>query len=277
MVRRRMLLTGLTATAAAAVSAPLLGTGAAAAQDALLGNLLVARLREAILGGTSGPLASSPVTFKAEYTRALADFDACRYASLAVWLPRLIRCGNALIVGGGTGENHQPLSASYLLATRMLIKLDQAGLAWMAADRARQLAHACGDAPTTAESARQLAVLARKAGRYDQALAIALSAVDHPDLRGVGKAGTAARGLLIHSAEVAANSVSPAGRVAIRRLSAGSDVRPPTGRDRRPPRCGADRADSTDDTRGDARGPQDPGTSTSGHKLDKAGASVAVR
>ncbi|WP_328582311.1 hypothetical protein [Streptomyces sp. NBC_00370] len=54
-----------------------------------------------------------------------------------------------------------------------------------------------------AEAARQLAVLARKAGWHQEALSIALSAADHPDLRGAGRPGAAERGLLIQSAAYA--------------------------------------------------------------------------
>ncbi|MFF4205757.1 helix-turn-helix domain-containing protein [Streptomyces sp. NPDC001668] len=199
-VRRRKLLTGLAATAAAVVGSPLLGNGTATADEALIGELLVTRIRDAMLGLGSAPDPSSAVTLDVDFGRALADFDACRYASLAVRLPRIIRSGHALTAEGGAAENYQLLAKSYLLATRMLVKMDEQQLGWMAADRARQLADAGGDVLTVAESARQLAVLARKAGWHDQALSIALSAADHPDLRDAGQAGAAERGLLIQSA-----------------------------------------------------------------------------
>jgi len=196
-VRRRKLLAGLAATAAA----PLLGSGSVQADEALLGELLVTRLRDAMLGlGTAAAAPSSPEALATDFTRALADFDACRYASLAVRLPRLIRVGHALSTSGGDTEQHTLLAKTYLLATRMLVKMDEQQLGWMAADRAQQLAQSTGDVLAVAESARQLAVLARKAGWHDQALSIALSAADHPDLRGTGRAGAAVRGLLVQSA-----------------------------------------------------------------------------
>jgi hypothetical protein len=199
-VRRRKLLAGLAATAAATAGSPLLGSGTAQADEALFGELLVARLRDAMLGlgtATAAPLSEALST---DFTRALADFDACRYASLAVRLPRLIRAGHALSTNGDATKQYALLAKSYLLATRMLVKMDEQQLGWMAADRARQLAEAAGDVLAVAESARQLAVLARKAGWHDQALSIALSAADHPDLRGVGRPGAAVRGLLVQSA-----------------------------------------------------------------------------
>jgi hypothetical protein len=191
------LLEGLAATAAA----PLLGSGTAQAHEAVLGEVLVTRLRDAMLGlGTAADEPSSPATFATDFARALAEFDACRYASLAVRLPRLIRVGHAFSTSGDDMEQHALLAKSYLLATRMLVKMDEQQLGWMAADRARQLAESAGDVLAVAESARQLAVLARKAGWHDQALSIALSAADHPDLRDTGRSGAAVRGLLVQSA-----------------------------------------------------------------------------
>ncbi len=195
-MHRRKLLAGLVATAAA----PLLGSEAAQADEALLGELLVARLRDAMLGLGTATAAPASQAISTDFTRALADFDACRYASLAVRLPRLIRAGHALTANGEDTEQCSLLAKSYLLATRMFVKMDEQQLGWMAADRARQLAETAGDVLAVAESARQLAVLARKAGWHDQALSIALSAADHPDLRGIRRAGSAVRGLLVQSA-----------------------------------------------------------------------------
>ncbi|MFJ6898233.1 XRE family transcriptional regulator [Streptomyces hokutonensis] len=199
-MRRRKLLAGLAATAASAAGAPLLVSGTAQADEALLGELLVARLRDAMLGLGPAPTIPPAQELSADFTRALADFDACRYASLAVRLPRLIRAGHALTAGGDDTAQYALLAKSYLLATRMLVKMDEQQLGWMAADRARQLAEAAQDVLAVAESARQLAVLARKAGWHSEALSIALSAADHPDLRRAGRAGSAVRGLLVQSA-----------------------------------------------------------------------------
>ncbi|WP_416971997.1 helix-turn-helix domain-containing protein [Streptomyces sp. 4F14] len=200
-LRRRKLIAGLAATAGTAATSPFLGPGTAAqADEALLGELLVARLRDAMLGIGHAPAAVPAVTLATDFTRALADFDACRYASLAVRLPRLIRAGHALTAGTGEAQDHVLLAKSYLLATRMLVKMDEQQLGWMAADRARQLAEAGDDALAVAESSRQLAVLARKAGWHHEALSIALTAADHPDLRSAGRAGLALKGLLVQSA-----------------------------------------------------------------------------
>ncbi|MER7986487.1 helix-turn-helix transcriptional regulator [Streptomyces noursei] len=124
-VRRRKLLAGLAATAASAAGAPLLGNRTGQADEALLGELLVARLRDAMLGLGPAPTIPPAEQLSADFTRALADFDACRYASLVVRLPRLIRAGHALTAGGDDTAQYALLAKSYLLATRMLVKMDE--------------------------------------------------------------------------------------------------------------------------------------------------------
>lgn len=199
-VRRRNLLAGMAAAAAAAAVPPLAADGAAATGSTPAGQLLVARLRDAMLGLGDSDATPPADGLRIELFRAVADFDACEYTGLAVRLPRLIRAGHTATTGSRSEGDCALLARSYLLATRMLIKLDEQQLGWMAADRARQLAEICGDPLAVAESARQLAVLARKAGWHTEALTLALSAADAPVLRDVGRTGTAARGLLIQSA-----------------------------------------------------------------------------
>lgn len=82
----------------------------------------------------------------------------------------------------------------------MLIKLDDQQLGWMASDRARVLASGGGDALAAGEAARNLAVLARKAGWHEQASSITLSIAASPLLVGPGTRLAAERGLLIQSA-----------------------------------------------------------------------------
>ena len=71
---------------------------------------------------------------------------------------------------------------------------------WMAADRARVLAAGGGDPLAVGEAARNLAVLARKAGWHDQAASIALAAAASPVLAGASPGLAAERGLLVQSA-----------------------------------------------------------------------------
>ncbi|WP_129840092.1 XRE family transcriptional regulator [Streptomyces sp. RFCAC02] len=195
-MRRREVLAGLAVSAA--VGAPF---GALARPGGPpVGELLVAGLRDAMLGLGEAPVATSAESLGAEVTAALADFDACRYSGLAVRLPRLIRTGHALTADGATAGRHGLLARSYLLATRMLVKMDEQQLGRLAADRARQFAEHAEDVLAVAESARQMAVLARKAGRHREALSLALAGADDPGLRRAGRAGVALRGLLVQSA-----------------------------------------------------------------------------
>ncbi|MBZ4319918.1 helix-turn-helix domain-containing protein [Streptomyces huiliensis] len=198
-VRRRKLLANLAVTAAAAIGAPILPTGKTPDEDAAGGEVLVARVRDAMLGLHTATAVPPTAVLRTDLVRAFTDFHACAYGSLAVRLPRLI-CATHARAGGQGGEEDGLLAHSYLLATRMLIKLDEQQLGWMAADRARQTAEATGEPLLVAEAARQLAVLARKADWHEQALFIALTAADHPALRGSEPALAAQRGLLIQSA-----------------------------------------------------------------------------
>ncbi|MEU1375525.1 helix-turn-helix transcriptional regulator [Streptomyces triculaminicus] len=197
-VRRRKLLANLAVTAAAAVGAPILASGTKPTGDgAAVGEVLVARVRDAMLGLHADVVVPSSAVLRTDLARAFTDFHACQYGSLAVRLPRLICAAHA---HAGASADEGLLAHSYLLTTRMLIKLDEQQLGWMAADRARQAAEAVDEPLLVGEAARQLAVLARKADWHEQALSIALSAADHPALRGGQPAPAAQRGLLIQSA-----------------------------------------------------------------------------
>jgi transcriptional regulator with XRE-family HTH domain len=197
-VRRRQLLAALGAAAGSRASAavPLTGTRDTEARD-----LLVSRVRDAMLGLAPVPSRASADSVRAGLDGALADFRDSRYGRLSVTLPRLVCAGHVLAVDGGIpGERDALLAGIYTLTTRMLIKLDDQQLGWMAADRARVLASGGGDPLAVGEAARNLAVLARKAGWHEQAASIALSAAAGPLLAGKSPRLAAERGLLIQSA-----------------------------------------------------------------------------
>jgi len=199
-VRRRQLLASLAVTAAAA-AAPFHRGPAAQSGEAASGDLLIARVRDAMLGLTSGPAAVSAGSLRTGLAGALTDFQYCRYARLADGLPRLISGGHAMAAQAGDDlEASALLAGIYTLATRMLIKLDEQQLGWMAADRARVIAAGSGNPLIAAEASRNLAVLARKAGWHSQAMSIALTAAAHPGLRGADQRLAAERGLLLQSA-----------------------------------------------------------------------------
>jgi hypothetical protein len=201
-VRRRQLLAALGAAAAgAAGSRASAAVPLAGARDTEVGGLLVSRVRDAMLGLAPGPSRVSVGSVRAGLDGALADFRESRYGRLSVTLPRLVAAGHVLAAGGGSlVERDALLTGIYTLTTRMLIKLDDQQLGWMAADRARVLASGGGDPLAVGEAARNLAVLARKAGWHEQAASIALSAAASPLLAGKSPRLAAERGLLIQSA-----------------------------------------------------------------------------
>ncbi|MGW5689024.1 helix-turn-helix domain-containing protein [Nonomuraea sp. NPDC003754] len=195
-VRRRQLLTNLALTAAA--GSPLLRSGGPVS-EADAGALLITRVRDAMLG--LGPAAADVPAGQlgAALATAHTDFHACRYVRLADRLPLLLATAHA--AGDAMTGGAAMLAEIYTLITRLLVKMDDQQLGWMAADRARVLAAGAEKPLLAAEAARQLAVLARKAGWYDQAMTIALSAAEHPALAdGSDARYTAQRGLLIQCA-----------------------------------------------------------------------------
>jgi transcriptional regulator with XRE-family HTH domain len=201
-VRRRQLLAALGAAAAGAAGSrvgarvPLV-----VPRGAGVGELLVSQVRDAMLGLAPAPARVSAGAVRAGLDGALADFRDSRYGPLSVTVPRLISAGHVLAAGGGdSGQRDALLAGIYTLTTRMLIKLDDQQLGWMAADRAGVLASGGGDPLAVGEAARNLAVLARKAGWHEQASCIALSAAASPLLAGPGTRLAAERGLLIQSA-----------------------------------------------------------------------------
>jgi transcriptional regulator with XRE-family HTH domain len=200
-VRRRQLLANLAVTAAAAAGSSLHGGGTLAVGETSACGLLVERVRDAMLG-LNPPASVIPAgQLRTGLATALMDFHGCRYGRLTHALPRLISSAHA---AASSAPDKPDLSAVlaeiYILTTRMLIKLDDQQLGWMAADRARVIAGAGGDPLVSAEAARNLAVLARKAGWYSQATSIALTAADQLDLRDGDPKRTAEHGLLIQSA-----------------------------------------------------------------------------
>jgi transcriptional regulator with XRE-family HTH domain len=202
-VRRRQLMASLGLAAASAAGIPGIGYSPAPAQERPE-EVLVSRVRDAMLGLDPAAPATSPKELRAGLDGALADFRSCRYQRLSVVLPRLICAGHLLAATGDAGRAGTLLAGIYTLTTRMLIKLDDQQLGWMAADRARILATSDGDPLAAAEAARNLAVLARKAGWNDQAASIALTAAAAPGLAGDAPHLAAERGLLIQSAAYSA-------------------------------------------------------------------------
>ncbi|GAA0245339.1 hypothetical protein GCM10009527_047530 [Actinomadura nitritigenes] len=193
-VRRRQLLTNLAVTAAAASPPARAIASAAADAQARPTDLLVARVRSAML--TTDPVAapSPPAQLRATLASAIRAYDNCEYAKLATVLPQLITNAHAT-----DSTTDTVLAETYTLVTRLMIKLDDQ-LGWIAADRARFLAAANGDPLVAGEAARNLAVLARRAGWHSEAGQIAIGMAESDILQGRDPARTAERGLLVMSA-----------------------------------------------------------------------------
>lgn len=96
-------------------------------------------------------------TLAAEVDGARRDYQACRYAELASRLPGLLtRLESACAtVTGDAGGKACALSAdAHHVAAGLLLKLDDQGLASLAADRSMRAAQASGDPVTIGASAR---------------------------------------------------------------------------------------------------------------------------
>ncbi|MFE3205925.1 helix-turn-helix domain-containing protein [Embleya sp. NPDC059237] len=137
-VRRRRLLADLAATA----SLPLVGAGPAGARTPVSGDVLVARVRDAMLGLDAAPPTTTTARVRGALAVAMGDYHAGRYGALAERLPCLVAAGHALADDSASAEHQALLAEVHVLTTRMLIKLDDVQLGWMAADRARATAHA---------------------------------------------------------------------------------------------------------------------------------------
>jgi hypothetical protein len=198
-VRRRQLMASLAATAAAAVTARI-PLPPSRLDDSMIGDALVSGVRDAMLGLTADPAGVPASELRSGLAAAVADYQNCRYRRLATRLPRLIAAGHLHLAGTGIMQASTLLAEIYTLTTHMLIKFDDQQLGWMAADRAKILAADGSNPIIEAETARNLAVLARKAGWHTQAAVIALTAAASPRLRGADPRLAAEHGLLIQSA-----------------------------------------------------------------------------
>lgn len=189
---------GHMAVAATATTAPQLAAPAAAARVLDPGLPLTNALQSCLLG--PGPSPAGPVDL-ALLERAVAvaqrAFHTCDYTALAAGLPRLLAGAHAAAAGDSPAAC-SALARTYILMTRMAIKLDAVDLGLLAADRARTVASGSANPVLAGEAARNMAVVVRKAGRRDPAASLALDAADA--LTGSSAEERAQRGLLLMSA-----------------------------------------------------------------------------
>ncbi|MBB5966271.1 hypothetical protein [Planomonospora venezuelensis] len=163
MERRRFLagLTGLTGAA--------LLTGSQEAADAAT---MTRRLEGVLTGGTLDARVAVTDLRKA-VGAARGAFDACRYDDLSAMLPRVAAMAQAAVpraVGRERDQARAYLADAYMLTSELAVKLNQDGMAWVAADRAHSTATASGDPFAIAGSSRAVAIAMRRQGRHEGAV-----------------------------------------------------------------------------------------------------------
>ncbi len=122
-----------------------------------------------------GRLSVAPIPgnqLAAQIAAARADFRATRYSQLARRLPRLLAQAIAGRDTAGTSEASLAaarLAQAYNVATQLLIKLHDNGMAWATADRAAQAARGGDDPIVLAEAQRLAATVMRRTHHRDGA------------------------------------------------------------------------------------------------------------
>jgi hypothetical protein len=171
-MRRRDLITGILGltTGAALLPTEAVAGMSATVEDVIFDRVTVVPLPDHRLG--------------AQLAAANADLRACRYSQLARRLPRLLAQATA-------GRDQAPadraerasgrLAQAYGIATQLLIKLHDDGMAWCTSDRAFQAAHASGDPLMVAEASRLSSTVLRRTRHRDGAQRLVLHAARQLD------------------------------------------------------------------------------------------------
>jgi transcriptional regulator with XRE-family HTH domain len=167
-VRRRELLAAMTGL-----------TGVALLNSAASANAgtddVIAQL-ESVLLNTGGSALPTPIS---ELRNALSEahtaFEMCRYRELGGMLPALVdaaRTSRDAASGTERDQLSMVLSEAYRLASELCVKLNEDGMAWVAADRAYGAAHASGDPSTIAAASRWIGIAMRRQGHHDGAVSL---------------------------------------------------------------------------------------------------------
>ncbi|MFF5208824.1 hypothetical protein [Streptosporangium sp. NPDC000396] len=165
-MRRRRFLAGLTGLTGAALLS--------GSQEAVDATTMAHRLEQLLTADTSG----SPATvteLRAALDMARTTFDGCDYDDLSAILPRIAAAAQATLaqVKGQEGDQANAcLAEAYVLASELVVKLNQDGMAWVAADRALATATASGDPFTIAGASRAVAIAMRRQGRHEGAVSM---------------------------------------------------------------------------------------------------------
>ncbi|MCW6005398.1 helix-turn-helix domain-containing protein [Micromonospora sp. CPCC 205371] len=171
-MRRRDLIAG---TVGLTAGASLLPTPASAQMAATIEDVIFGRV-DAV------PL--PPHQLDAQLAAAQADFRACRYSQLARRLPRLLAqttAGRDQAPANQVERASARLSQAYCVATQLLIKLHDDGMAWSTSDRAVQAARASGDPLVIAQATRLAATVLRRTRHRDGAQRLVLQAAQQLD------------------------------------------------------------------------------------------------
>ena len=169
-VRRRSFIAGTAAVGLAAATGPAAAAAAAPASADTIEDVLFGRV-------TAEPLPAAQLA--AQLAAARGDYQATRYTRLARRLPRLL--ARAVAGRSAAGVDDQAAAAgqlaeAYGIATQLLIKLHDNGMALTTADRAVQAAAAGDDPLVLAESRRLAATVLRRISHRDSAQALVLDA-----------------------------------------------------------------------------------------------------
>jgi hypothetical protein len=138
----------------------------------------------AILTGNAGSAFSEPGSLAdigalaAEVEDVRREYQGCRYSELARQLPSLLaRLDSACEApaGGSRGKARELAADAYHVAAGLLLKLDDLGLACLAADRSMRAAHASGDPVAIGASARIITHTLMSGGHLPAAVSAASS------------------------------------------------------------------------------------------------------
>jgi transcriptional regulator with XRE-family HTH domain len=163
-VRRRDVLSGLAATAAATAWP---WQNHVSSAKASLADLLSA-------ANTDVPPVELPALAE-RLVNARRTFSASHYDHLATQLADLIADASAIRrhrQGGDHDAATAVLAASYRLASELCVKRNDDALAWVLADRALTTAHDSGEPAHVALASRSVAIAMRRAGHHDDAVAL---------------------------------------------------------------------------------------------------------
>jgi len=111
-------------------------------------------------------------TLSAAVAQAKRAYQACRYSEVAKELPPLLtnlQAACAVLDGDARRQAHTLAAEAYQVAGSILLKLGDPGLAWLAADRSMQAAHASQDPITIGSSARIITHAMMNGGHHQAA------------------------------------------------------------------------------------------------------------